>query len=170
MGPGHRVKKTYGQEIQPCPTDWRGTTLPRNPEVPMRLMLPLLFGFLPAAAFANCAAEMRICTFSPVNGGPAQTRTCSFTQCASVDTVFDYFRFADGSYARFDYTVAQTLMETRLSFGGANGGPANFDAIAVKVLDTAADQRGFQSGAVGAFVTSPCNASCSGLDADSFGR
>jgi hypothetical protein len=136
----------------------------------MRLIPAVLFALLPATAFANCAAEMRICTFFPAGGDVLFTQPCSFTQCASVDTVFDYFKFDDGSFVRVDYTPTQTILLGQLSFAPVILGPQGSDPMEVTGDDTDPDQRRFESKALGEFYTDPCDGRCAGIDAVMFGN
>ncbi len=134
----------------------------------MRLIFALALTLLPATTFANCAAEMRICTFAPANAANAVAYPCSFTQCASADRVFDYFKFDDGSFVRVDYTKSQTILLGQLSFAPGIIGPQGSDPL--DVIDRAADpdQRRFESTDLGAFYTQPCDGRCAGIDAEMF--
>lgn len=136
----------------------------------MRLFPVIAVCLLPVTAFANCAAEMRICTYTPADNSAAMTHLCSFTQCASVDTVFDYFKFNDGSFVRVDYTTTQTILLGQLSFAPGPLGPQGSDPIDVTDISPKPDQRHFSSTLLGAFSTEKCDARCAGIDADMFGN
>lgn len=136
----------------------------------MRLITVLLLTICPATAFANCATEMRICTFAAVDSAAPISRLCSFTQCASVDRVFDYFKFEDGSFVRVDYTKSQTILLGQLSFAPGILGGQGSDPLEVSQTDTDPAQRRFESVALGAFYTRACDGACAGIDPDMFGN
>lgn len=136
----------------------------------MRLIQMIALCLFPATAFANCAAEMRICTFAPVGANPLYTYPCSYTQCASGDQVFDYFKFDDGSFVRVDYTPTQTILLGQLSFAPGILGPQGSDPLDVTGDDTNPDQRRLESKVLGAFYTEVCDGRCAGIDADMFGN
>ena len=124
----------------------------------------------PTLALANCSgAEMRLCLHQPAKNAEAYQLPCAYTQCATSDAVFEYFRFEDGSYARMDHTEQGAVMQGAFRFV-AGSAPKQYDGLAVTMTETGNGQLRFDAKGVSIFSTSVCDSSCDGLDAEGFGE
>ena len=125
---------------------------------------------VPTLAAANCStAEMRICLHQPAKNAEAYQLPCAYTQCATADAVFEYFRFEDGSYARMDHTDQGAVMQGEFRFV-AGKAPKTYDGLAVTMAEAGNGQFRFATKDVTIFSSDACDSSCEGLDAEGFGE
>lgn len=124
------------------------------------------------AAFAeDCSApELRICLHQPAARAEAYQLPCAESQCSQDGAAYELFRFEDGSQVKMTAEKdGKAMMQADLRFVLGRA-PKSYTDLPVTVDHHAADHRTYQSDGVAIFTTGPCDSSCEGLDAQTFGK